>query len=601
MKLRLQNMLYSLSFKHRIWISFVLLISLAISAAGSISYLIASKEIQSNAFEASRETVNISARMMDDKLNLVTVAVRSLMFSEAFEKMMEDVQSTDFSGYYRHLSALQNVFSSVGYNAPIIRNILIATPIGDFYPTTEYRVQEQSFYDSYHYDLIKAHPNGVWMKGHADPFFTGSQRVLSFVTPGISNRVSEYPLNVYVVVNVKENELGSLVGADSGIRGRYDLFVDSDGEEVVRDDRAAKLRLGKDDAFHHQVSEGRQGSFFHDFGEGDYLVSYAKLTSEPQWMLIGMQSKELLLERVNGIKRTTLLVILGFVLTSWLLSNRLTALLLRPLFKLQGLMRKVEDNQLSVRYESRFNDEVAQVGNQFNRMLDEINRLIDNVKQSEKTKRKAEMKALTAQMEPHFLYNTLNTIYCKSVLGENQDVNEMILALSQMFQLGLSGGKDLIPLEDELQHVAMYCAIQMKCYEGLFEYEVQVEDEELLACYVPKILLQPLVENTILHGFKDRKSGGRIRISVYTEERKLCLAVEDNGIGFDPARILEGMIRPADSKKGYALKNIRNRLSVNFGADAGMELDPQPEAGSRIVLRLPLLDGEGEGEGLANG
>ncbi|WP_438447257.1 cache domain-containing sensor histidine kinase [Gorillibacterium sp. sgz5001074] len=599
MRLRLQNLLYSLSFKHRILVSFVLLITLAISAAGSISYLIASKEIQNNAFEASQETVNKSAQMMEDRLNLVTVAVRSLMFSDAFEKMMEDVQSMDFTKYYRHLSAMQSVFSSVSYNAPLIQNILIATPIGDFYPTTEYRVQDQSFYDSYHYDLIKAHPNGVWMKGHADPFFTGGQRVLSFVTQGISIKVSDYPLNVFVVVNVKENELARLLGQGVGNRGRYDIFIDSDGEQVVQNDWSAKHGLDRDETFRQQVSPGRQGSFFHNFGEGDYLVNYAKLSSVPDWVLLGMQSKELLLERVNGIKRTTLWVILGFVLTSWLLSNRLTALLLRPLLKLQGLMRKVENNQLDVRFTSRFQDEVAQVGYQFNRMLDEINRLIDNVKRSETTKRKAELKALTAQMEPHFLYNTLNTIYCKSVLGENQDVNEMILALSQMFQLGLSGGRDLIPLEDELQHVRMYCAIQMKCYEGLFEYEVEVEDEELLACYVPKILLQPLVENTILHGFKDRKSGGRILIRAEAEDGVLVLTVEDNGTGFDPARVLAGMDRPTESKKGYALKNIRNRLQVNFGADAGMELVPQPETGSRIVLRLPQLEGEQESNGEA--
>lgn len=131
---------------------------------------------------------------------------------------------------------------------------------------------------------------------------------------------------------------------------------------------------------------------------------------------------------------------------TWLISNQLTSVLLKPLFKLRRLMRRVEENQLSVVYESRYEDEVAQVGFQFNRMMSEIQALIADVKTKEEDKRHAEIRALTAQMEPHFLYNTLNTIYCKSVMGENDDVNEMILSLSQMFQLGLSGGKDMIPL-----------------------------------------------------------------------------------------------------------------------------------------------------------
>ncbi|KAI7246968.1 hypothetical protein KC345_g12015, partial [Hortaea werneckii] len=210
-----------------------------------------------------------------------------------------------------------------------------------------------------------------------------------------------------------------------------------------------------------------------------------------------MQSRDQLLGKLQRVQRTTLYVIGVFLLTTWLISNQLTSALLKPLFKLRRLMRRVEENQLSVVYESRYEDEIAQVGFQFNRMMSEIKALIEDVKSKEEDKRHAEIRALTAQMEPHFLYNTLNTIYCKSVLGENDDVNEMILALSQMFQIGLSGGKDLITLEDELSHVRQYFAIQQKCYEDLFEYTVSVEDDELLACQIPKIVLQPIVENSI--------------------------------------------------------------------------------------------------------
>jgi two-component system sensor histidine kinase YesM len=588
---KFDDFFHRLPFKQRILFSFVILITLAISAAGTASYWIASKEIQNNAFESSQETVNKTAQIMDDRLKHIATSIQSLMLSDAFLQMLMDVQNNDIRNYFTNLSALQSVFSQLNYNDPLIQNILIATPIGDFYPTSENRMQSQSFYDSFMYDRIKNNKNGVWMKGHADPFFSGNQRVLSFVVNGMHDRVSNDPLNVFVVVNVKERELTRLINQKSPNKDRNYFFIDSHGEAVMQDEWSKKQNLDQDPAFLNQITANTQGSFFHSFNKADYMVNYTRLDIVDDWILIGTQSKDQLLEQVNGIQRTTLYIIIGFVLGSWLMSNRLTALLLRPLFKLQGLMRKVEDNRLSVRFESKYTDEVAQVGFQFNRMLDEINRLIGNVKLSEQGKRKAEMKALTAQMEPHFLYNTLNTIYCKSVLGENNDVNEMILALSQMFQLGLSGGKDLIPLEDELSHVKQYCAIQQKCYEDLFDYTVSIEDKHLLACYVPKILIQPLVENSILHGFKDRTSGGRISVHVQQKDQLLHLIIEDNGVGMDIEKVHERMLQTADSKKGYALRNIKNRLQLYYSSEASMELYSSEE-GSRIELWIPMIEGE---------
>lgn len=275
------------------------------------------------------------------------------------------------------------------------------------------------------------------------------------------------------------------------------------------------------------------------------------------------------------------------MLATWLISNKLTSVLLKPLFKLRRLMRRVEENQLSVVYESRYEDEIAQVGFQFNRMMSEIKTLITDVKAKEKDKRHAEIRALTAQMEPHFLYNTLNTIYCKSVMGENDDVNEMILSLSQMFQIGLSGGKDLIPLADELSHMRQYFAIQQRCYEGLFEYTVTVEEEALLSCLLPKIILQPVVENSIQHGFSDRTLGGRIDIRVGREQGLLHICITDNGRGLNAAQVKQGMARAPQSKKGYALFNIRHRLALYYGDKARMDVGGEPGKGSRTDLWIP--------------
>ena len=174
----------------------------------------------------------------------------------------------------------------------------------------------------------------------------------------------------------------------------------------------------------------------------------------------------------------------------------------------------------------------------------------------------------------------------------------MILALSEMFQLGLNVGKDLIPLADELRHVEQYIAIQQMSYEQLFTYTVDLTNEDLLRCPVPKIILQPLVENSILHGFRDIRSGGQIHIGIKADEGCLHLTVSDNGAGMD-ARIPLRKEPPANlradnnnrvARHGYAMGNIMNRLKLYYGTDALLQMTSTPESGTTVTIILPLSE-----------
>ncbi|OMF87404.1 sensor histidine kinase [Paenibacillus sp. FSL R7-0273] len=591
---RLSGLFYRISIKQRVLLSFLVLITLSITAMGILTYRIAGKEIQNNAFDNSRETVDKTLQLLDYRLNDVAMSVQSLMLSDAYRKMMLDVQAHDVSNYYVRLSELQYVLSQVTFNEPMIENVLIATPIGDFYSTTQARTQDHSFYGSELYDNSRKSPGGYWAKGHYDRLFTGSQRVVSFVVRGIYDYTPV--TNVFIVVNIRENRLASLLGQNTAGNERQYMLLNTEGDEVV----LSGLSRQPSRNFLPDSPAGGEGNFFYTFGGEEYLINYKRSSAAPDWTLAGLQSKDQLLGQLKGIQRTIVLVILIFLLTAWFFSNKLTAALLGPLFKLSRLMRRVEENQLGVTFESRYQDEIAQVGFQFNRMMAEIKALIQDVRKNEEGKRHAEIRALTAQMEPHFLYNTLNTIYCKSVMEENEDVNEMILSLSQMFQLGLGGGRDLIPLEDELSHVQQYCAIQQKCYEDLFDYRVFIEDEEVMKVPIPKILLQPVVENCIQHGFADRRSGGVITVSIKLEQALLHIAVEDNGKGMDAVKVEQGMAGREYSKKGYALVNIRHRLQLYYGDAARMELSGVAGEGSRTDLWIPLspLREEGGSYGL---
>ncbi len=589
---RLKSWFYGLSFRSRVWLTFVLLITLAVSANGTISYLIAANVVQKNAFQLSEDAINRTAQVVDQRLRNITVSMMSLTISYPFKEMMKDVASAKTNRYYQHLSDLQHVFSQIRFYDDFVQSILIATPIGDFYTTTSIRLTEHSFYESDLYKQAKIEKRPFWVPRHEDTFFSEREQTVSLVL-GTIGEIPNQDYDVYVVVNVNERELYRLIAESLyTTEDRLDyMFINEDGREVVR----FPLYAATDDqwraSFLERLHEDQTGYFFYTLNGKKSLINYAQVEVGGNWVLLGVQSKERLLAQVNGIKRSTLYALFGCLLLSLFVSGRLTRLLLKPLYKLQELMKRVEHNDLNVRFSSPYRDEVAQVGFRFNRMLDEIKRLIQDVKDGETEKRKAEIKALTAQMDPHFLYNTLNTIYCKSELGANDDVNDMILSLAHMFQLGLSGGRDWVALEDEIAHMRMYLAIQLKCYETLFDYRLEIGSKVNLSSIVPKILLQPLVENAIIHGFQNIENGGHIDIAIDTEAEQLVLSIKDNGCGMDVEEVYHSMHQAATSKKGYALRNIAHRLQLYYGEQARMELYSEPGRGSVVVLRLPVTEG----------
>ncbi|MNE34432.1 Sensor histidine kinase YehU [compost metagenome] len=252
-------------------------------------------------------------------------------------------------------------------------------------------------------------------------------------------------------------------------------------------------------------------------------------------------------------------------------------------------MSRVEQEDLGARFESPFQDEIGDAGRKFNQMLDRIGELIVEVKDTEKEKRKAEIKTLQAQIEPHFLYNTLNTIFWKCEMDEYEDVKQMVISLSALFRLGLNNGQEITTLGRELEHVRQYLNLQQQCYEGLFEYTITAAPE-LLDLPVLKIIIQPLVENSILHGLKELRVGGRITVAVTREDGQLVIRVTDNGAGMDADKLNARLKEPVSSG-GYALTNICSRLQIYYGREGGLLFRSSPNTETEAVLSFPLEGG----------
>lgn len=575
---------YQLSLRRRLWISVLLLTVISILITGMMSYWIAFRSTESEAFISSQNTLNKTARVFDEKLRHIIVTTSSMMLSDPFKNAMEDVFLNNSASYYTRLSSLQTPLGQMKLIEPSIQSVLIYTPVGELYATNDLRNGQVRFKDTIFSHYLNITDRVAWVEDHEDPLFLGKQRVISLVMKPITEAAVR---DVYVVVNVKKEAISRVVTDDLLDQSKNYYLITRHGDTVLPLS-SQKAPFQSDPDFLSQLQDQDRGFFKYDIAGNNYLVNYSRLTLADNWMMVSVQKQSDLLHQVSRIKTITLLIMLCCAVLAFVVSNVISSFLLKPLHKLQGLMKKVEQNHLDVRFTSKYEDEVTQVGLKFNRMLEEIASLIEDVKEAEYEKRKMEVKALQAQIDPHFLYNTLNTIIWKSETSQNRDVTEMITSLSLLFQFGLNGGNEMTTLAKEIDHVRQYLILQQKCYEDLFEYEIVLDDESLLDVPVLKIILQPLVENSILHGFQSIEGMGNIRISISRFEDDLILQVEDNGEGMDVLSVDSDMRREQSAPKSYALRNVYGRLRLYYGNKAEISLSSEPYVSTTVKLTIPL-------------
>lgn len=261
--------------------------------------------------------------------------------------------------------------------------------------------------------------------------------------------------------------------------------------------------------------------------------------------------------------------------------------ILRPVRVLTRAAGQVAAGDYAVCIEDEGADELNQLARAFNTMtaqihanvaaLEEKNRQIAH---GEQQKRRAEMRALQAQINPHFLYNTLDSVYWYALSGRQKEIGILVETLSDMLRIALSKGSEYIPLEKELRHVEDYLRIQSTIFPGRFTYTVENSTQGTYR--ILKVLLQPLVENSINHGFANRELGGRIAVRIWEEADSLCLCVQDNGCGFAQAAQQTARSEYA----GFALHNLEERLQVHYGADAALYIRSEPDRETCVEIRI---------------
>ena len=353
-------------------------------------------------------------------------------------------------------------------------------------------------------------------------------------------------------------------------------ITDQDGKLVFEESRFS----GKNQNYDLTYSEFLEQR---DRGSTDYIIlcEQSNTTGWTVWLYqpVGLAGEAM--RPIGVMAGVTILIcifaaVLAYFITSGMVSSRIE--------RLTHFMQEVQEGSMDMQMESDDRDEIGMLYRGFGSMMKRIRTLINEVYLSKITQKEAELKALQAQINPHFLYNTLSLINWKALAAGEEDISRMTLALSTFYRTALNRGRNVLQVETELSNTRAYLEIQSMLHEGDFDYEIEAQTE-ILQCESLNLILQPLVENAIHHGIEEKTDGrGKITVRGWKEDNCVWFMVEDNGVGMEQE--VADKILTMESK-GYGVRNVDERIRLCYGEKYAMKVESVVGKGTKMTIHFP--------------
>lgn len=302
--------------------------------------------------------------------------------------------------------------------------------------------------------------------------------------------------------------------------------------------------------------------------------------------------KKQIYSEVSMALRTSVLVFVAILLGAVIISKKIMSGITRPIHSLSEAVKQAGSGDFEVRAQEGSYDELTVLNASFNQMVEKIGQLVEDIRVEQMNLRQTELKVLQAQINPHFLYNTLDSIIWLAEVGKKEQVVQMVSSLSDFFRTTLSKGRDYITLQEEETHIRSYLQIQQFRYRDILEYDIQIP-RELCQYQILKLTLQPLVENALYHGIKNKRGMGHIQVTGREDGDNLVFCVQDDGIGMTPERLdyvralIRGEGEEGERSSGFGLFNVNQRLQLNYGMSYGLEMDSVYGEGTVATAVIP--------------
>lgn len=393
-----------------------------------------------------------------------------------------------------------------------------------------------------------------------------------------------------ILVSVDENVLESLY---AGFETQGNVYIfDKKGNVVSSKDKSilGKNMIGAEN-FRKLYGNG-SSHIIKKLGKYYFLSNC--YDSQTGWTIVEEIPCEIMFSVLINMTGYLAVSMIVFLFTAAFISYRQAKRISDPIASLCQSMKRVSGGEFICVQEENACNEVLALGKSFNSMSEKIKELLEDIRNNEKEKRKSEMDFLRAQINPHFLYNTLFSIQCMVELNKSGQAVKMIKAFIALLRKTLSTDRDLIPLREELENTKSYLELERLRYSNIMDYEIEVSNE-LETCQVPALILQPIVENAIFHGLEAKDLGGLIVLEVLKDGEDLLINISDDGKGMNSRRLKEVRARinldEDEAKKSIGLVNVSGRIKINFGKEYGLTIDSEENIGTCVSVRLPIIKG----------
>lgn len=368
-------------------------------------------------------------------------------------------------------------------------------------------------------------------------------------------------------------------------------IYNSQGDLISGPDKTRLATSEKDAAFFMKLSGNRSGYFLSDYEGQTTLISFHKVQML-DWYIVDMTPLSSLLEGMRSIKTYVVLLALAELIILFALSYMISYAISSPIKKLVRSIHLASSGNLKQMIDVNRQDEIGLLVAKYNMMLERVDSLMEESVIQHEKKRKAEMQGLRAQMNPHFLYNTLNSIRWMARTNQPDVTNNMIISLVRLLRQNFSTGDELITFSEELKFVADYILIQKIRYGDKFDVVYEFE-ESILACCTLRLLIQPVLENAIFHGIEPKEGAGMIRVKGYADGNRVVVEITDDGVGIDlnerPSPLSEEYSSSREESNGIGLRNIEQRIKLHFGDSYGVSLYSAKDWGTRVTIVLPAI------------
>lgn len=574
-----------LKIRSKIIASTALVVSVTLMLSGFFIYDYAKDIIRDQSIKDSRTKLAQISFQLKKVQEQVMKTSEYIVSDEEIRSLIYDPPSPSLEVNYFRKQAVQEKLKRFAALNHFIQNIVIVRPDKETFSNNSGYEDYFSEYLSQEWFVSKMNDRSGFSKPHQFFYIGSNRQVFSYILKyrPIGDNVSPFS---YLVMDVAYSEIDNAFLQSAGDFEQIRLSMGS-GEALYesRPDIPAN-----DDAFMNTAFSSDQ-AYMEDAGR----IVLTDASMNQSWKQVALLSKDRLFEKINRVFYFYVLIIISAIGLSLVVMLPIILNLTKPLSRLTNAMKRVAVGDLNTNVSIHSGDELEILGTGFNRMVHDLRSHIESSIRHQDMRRKMQIDLLMAQINPHFVYNTLNTVIYLCHAERNLQAAEMTQALISILQdtIKTGDGAEFASLREERRIVDKYVLIQQTRYPDRFRLQWQLDDS-LMDTLIPRMLVQPLVENAILHGlFPSDKEDGLIIIRAYPVSGHLVLEVEDNGVGMDEAA--NPTDRPAltsepERTRGIGLSNIRERIQFHFGSPHGVEISQHDGQGTLIRIRLPLKE-----------